>query len=187
MDTNCLPKTDGYGFEGGSVAGQAAFSSYHGTTLKGGGRRRRAARKAKRTARRSAKRTARRSARRSAKRTARRTARRSAKRSAKRTARRTARRVAKRTRTRSRRNTRREIDMEEMTGGQKYSASLGGYYGKTHDPSEERAFWARERKRQAEYERNNPPGKLERFLNRFSGGGDKRAEEMRRWGWVNGG
>ena len=60
MDTNCLPKTDGYGFEGGSVAGQAAFSSYQ-VNIKGGGRR---TQQGARIARRSAKRTARRSARR---------------------------------------------------------------------------------------------------------------------------
>ena len=75
MDTSCMAKTDGYSFNGGSVAGQAAYESYHGTTLNGGGRRRSARRSAKRSARRSAKRTNRR--------VSRRTARRSVKRSAK--------------------------------------------------------------------------------------------------------
>ena len=83
VDSSCIAKTDGYGFNGGSVAGQAAYESYHGTTLKGGGRRRSSRRSAKRTARRSAKRSARRSAKRVNKRVSRRTARRSVKRSAK--------------------------------------------------------------------------------------------------------
>ena len=47
-DSTCIANTDGYSFNGGSVAGQAAYESYHGTTLNGGGRRRSSRRSAKR-------------------------------------------------------------------------------------------------------------------------------------------
>ena len=94
VDANCIAKTDGFGFNGGSVAGQAVYESYHGTTLKGGGRRRSARRSAKRSARRSAKRSARRSAISSTKRVNRKVSRRSARRVARRTAKRSNKRSA---------------------------------------------------------------------------------------------
>ena len=70
VDISCGgAKVDGYGYTGApAVGGQMTFSSYHGTTLEGGGRRR----KARRSTRRVAKRSARRSTRRVAKRSARR-------------------------------------------------------------------------------------------------------------------
>ena len=55
VDTSCGgAKVDGYGFTGApAVGGQMSFSSYHGTTLEGGGRRRKARRSARRSTRRS--------------------------------------------------------------------------------------------------------------------------------------
>jgi hypothetical protein len=114
-DANCMVKTDGYSFNGGSVAGQAAYESYHGTTLKGGGRRRSARRSAKRTARRSAKRAARRSA----KRTNRRVSRRAARRVARRTAKRSNKRSAK---LQGRRAVYREVEKSEGQQGGFFSS-----------------------------------------------------------------
>jgi hypothetical protein len=79
-----------------------------------------------------------------------------------------------------------------MTGG----ATSSSINRPAPDPVEEMKFWERERRRRARHLKNNPPGKLENLKKKMGnkmgnifnhGGGDKRVEEMRRWGWVNGG
>ena len=59
VDISCGgAKVDGYGYTGApAVGGQMTFSSYHGTTLEGGGRRRKARRSTRRVAKRSARRS----------------------------------------------------------------------------------------------------------------------------------
>lgn len=87
-DSNCLPTTAAYTFNGNQIAGQAIYESVHPplSQLSGGGRKkRRVSRTKRKSSKRSAKRTARRSARRTARRSARRTARRAARRAGSRT------------------------------------------------------------------------------------------------------